>query len=573
MLTNREWVNHAVVKVDGGELSPEAMSALVEIAVDATLHLPTLFEMRFNDTDLILTDSDTFQPGKPVTIELGAGQGDLAPIVTGEITAVEADYTQELTTILIVRGYDRSYRLNREPKTRVFVQVKISDIVEQIASEAGLRPTVEATSQVFEHIFQDNQTDLDFLQDHARRLGFEIFVDDQTLYFRKPEGNRGSVELSWGEELRSFRPRLTLTRQVDEVVVRGWNPKNKQKIMGQASRGNTATRIGAGDDGGAMATQAFSSEARHVVVRRPISEQGEADTLAQAILDDINSDFVEAEGTTLGNPTLLAGTIVTIGNLGNRFSGDYMVTSATHTYRQEGYRVAFRVEGAYARTLADLLVDTHITLDNAATWAGVFPAIVTNNQDPEEMGRVKLKFPWMNDDLESHWARIASIGGGAERGIYMLPEVNDEVLVAFEHGNFNRPYVIGTLWNGQDATPETGVVQGGDVNIRTIKSRTGHVIRISDDSSSSFILIEDATGKNKLHLDTSNNVLTIESGGEVKVTSGGDTTIEAASTVNIEGKSNVKIEGGASVEIKGSGSVSVESSGELKLSGSVVNIN
>lgn len=573
MVNNLEWVSHAVVKIGGSELPPETMDSLIDIVVDTTLHLPTLFEMRFNDSGFTLTDGDTFEPGKAVDIQLSSGTDEIETMFAGEITAVEVDYSENLTSQLIVRGYDRSYRLNREPKTRVFVQMKVSDIVKQIAGETNLSPEVTETSQVFEHIFQDNQTDLDFLQDHARRLGFEVFVNDKTLYFREPKGERGDIILSWGEALRSFRPRMTLTHQVDEVIVRGWNFVKKEKVVGQASRGKTSTRIGAGDDGGALATKAFSSEARQVIVRRPVNEQAEADRLAQAILDEINSEFVEAEGNALGTPKLLAGTLIKVENLGQRFSGDYMVTSAVHNYQQGSYRVNFRVEGAYARTLADLLVDVQNTVDNAATWGGVFPAIVTNNQDPDKLGRVKLKFPWMDNELESHWARIASIGAGAERGIFMMPEVNDEVLVAFEHGNFNRPYVIGALWNGKDALPETEAVKNGNVVLRTIKSRTGHVIRISDTEGESYILIEDAEGKNKIQLDTTNDKLIIETSGEVNVNSKGDTKVETKANVNIKAAQNVSIEGSSNVEIKGSGGVTVQSSGELKLSGSIVNIN
>ncbi|MCM0593896.1 MAG: phage baseplate assembly protein V [Gloeotrichia echinulata DEX184] len=107
---------------------------------------------------------------------------------------------------------------------------------------------------------------------------------------------------------------------------------------------------------------------------------------------------------------------------------------------------------------------------------GVVIGIVTNNQDPEKFGRVKVKFPWLSDDDESYWARIATPMAGKQMGIYFLPEVNDEVLVIFEQGDVRFPYIIGSLWNGKDIPPLTN--EDGKNNVRLIKSRSGHVIRL-----------------------------------------------------------------------------------------------
>src|SRR5271170_858207 len=86
--------------------------------------------------------------------------------------------------------------------------------------------------------------------------------------------------------------------------------------------------------------------------------------------------------------------------------------------------------------------------DSSGRFYGVAVGIVSNNKDPMNLGRVRMKFPWLSDDHESDWTRMASLMAGPGRGAYFLPEVNDEVLVAFEHGDVRRPYVIGGMWNG-----------------------------------------------------------------------------------------------------------------------------
>ena len=134
--------------------------------------------------------------------------------------------------------------------------------------------------------------------------------------------------------------------------------------------------------------------------------------------------------------------------------------------------------------------------------SGVVVALVTDNHDPEELGRVKIKFPWMGEEAGEAWARLATLMGGKERGTVFYPEVDDEVLVVFEQSNINYPYVIGALWNGKDKPPETN--SDGKNNIKMIKSRAGHTIKIDDTDGKEKIEIIDKSSKNKICLDSAN---------------------------------------------------------------------
>ncbi len=187
---------------------------------------------------------------------------------------------------------------------------------------------------------------------------------------------------------------------------------------------------------------------------------------------------------------------------------------------------------------------------------GVAAGIVTNNRDPEGEGRVKIKFPWLSDDNETDWVRIATLMAGGERGSFFLPEVGDEVLVAFEHGDINHPFVIGALWNGVDKPPETN--SDGKNNIRKITSRSGHEIIFNDDDSAMQEKIEihtnsghkivlddsvgqekieiiDRTGSNKISIDSVQNSINIESALQLKIKA---TIVEIEATVSLTLKSN-----------------------------------
>jgi len=200
---------------------------------------------------------------------------------------------------------------------------------------------------------------------------------------------------------------------------------------------------------------------------------------------------------------------------------------------------------------------------------GVVPGVITNNQDPDNLGRVKIYFPWLSDDNETDWVRIASLMAGNERGSFFLAEVNDEVLVAFEQGDINYPYVIGFLWNTKARPPEAN--ENGQNDIRKITSRSGHEIIFNDNdtegeekveihtNSGHKIVLDDSTGQEKIEIidKTGSNKITIDSVGNA---------IEIESVLQLNIKST-------NIEIEGTGSLSLKSSGSLKINGSIVQIN
>lgn len=200
---------------------------------------------------------------------------------------------------------------------------------------------------------------------------------------------------------------------------------------------------------------------------------------------------------------------------------------------------------------------------------GVAVGVVTNNKDPQGMGRVKIRFPWREHQDESYWARIATLMAGKDRGSFFLPEVGDEVLVAFEREDIRHPYVVGGLWNGQDKPPETN--RDGKNNIRKIKSRSGHEIIFNDDheakkekveihtkaghkvvlddaAGSEKIEVRDKSGSNFIVIDSVQNSITIESTAQLKIKS-----------------QKIDIEAGATMTLKASGALTIQ--------GAIVKIN
>ena len=553
-----------VVKVSGTNLSPSAMNNLVEITVDSSLDVPDMFVIYFHDDKYELMDGATFDLGKEVEIGF-VDQASSTPVTVmkGEIVGIEPYYDEEMNAWLTIRGYDKRHRLNRGNKVKTYLNQKDSDIVQTVCGGAGVPCQAETTTTNHKYVIQHNQTDLAFLQERAYLNGYELIYEDNQLKFRKPQPGT-EITLTRGQELRSFTPRLSAARQVNEVTVMGWDPVQKREVTGKAATSKSNPEIGYGKWGGQAAQSAFSA-AKYAEVRQNISTQGEAELLAKSILDDINASFLEAEGMAFGNPKIRAGVTVKLENLGTRFSGKYKVTSATHIYNDEGYNTIFRVEGKKPRLIGDLTGMPYLD-DALSPWLGVVPAIVTNNQDPDNYGRVKVKFPWLAAQEESNWARLCILGAGNERGIWWMPEVNDEVLVAFEQGDFNRPIILGGLNNGQDKTAETqgDTVKNGKVVRRTMKSRLGHIIRFVDEDSEKYIEILDAAGT-QIKLDAKTKELVINGKGDVKLDSKGNVSVKATGNIEVESTGNVTIKGG--------GNVTVQATGNLILKGAQVAIN
>jgi len=273
----------------------------------------------------------------------------------------------------------------------------------------------------------------------------------------------------------------------------------------------------------------------------------------------MGGDFIQAAGVCGGNPAVFAGAMVELKGLSERFQGRYRITHALHHYDAKGYTTRFTISGRHDNTLAELVSRQR----DGSSSHSVVVGIVTNNQDPNEMGRVKVKFPWLSADTESHWARIATPMAGQNRGMVFLPEVNDEVLVAFEHGDLNRPYVLGALWNGMDKPPEGN--KDGKNNIRKICSRSGHEIIFDDNSTArkekieihtkaghkillddsagqEKIEIKDRTGKNVIKMDSVQNSITLSSAMKldidaqmIELNAKGMMTLKAGTTLTIQG--------------------------------------
>jgi uncharacterized protein involved in type VI secretion and phage assembly len=201
------------------------------------------------------------------------------------------------------------------------------------------------------------------------------------------------------------------------------------------------------------------------------------------------------------------------------------------------------------------------TLESGGTAKGVAVAVVRENRDDSGLGRVKVSYPWYSEQRESYWARVATAMAGKQRGTYFIPEVGDEVLVAFDRGDLRFPYVIGCLWNGSDKSP--AVNDDGKNNLRVIRTRKGHKLTF-DDGDQGLVQLELNDGK-MLSIDDHGMRLDDKKGNSVVINSDdGAITVQAAQRLSLKG---------VQVSIEASGTIDIKAGATLSINGTLVKIN
>jgi phage protein D len=574
------------IKIDGTPLVEEA-TMLADFEIDTTIGMPDMAVMRFVDPELELANKTTYTPGKSVEIAMG-WQGETPTVIfKGEIVAIEPIFDSRAGILYVLRAYDKLHRLTRQTKYRSFVNITYSDIVTQLAGEVSLSPDVDATTEVIPQIIQDNITNFAFLEGLAREINYALYADNDKLCFKKTLGNTSGTEdftLNWGINLFEFRPRLSLARQVAATTVKSWDAAKKIAVSAKATADTTVLPTAGIAAKGVKALASPFGDAEHTIFH-PGRTESLATEEAKGALAELNAQALEAEGICAGIPTLKAGHIVLIKGVGTNFEGKYKVSALTHQYnQQDGYRTIFRVEGMRAKTISDLILDAQPgAAPHRRYWAGVYPALVTNNKNDGakggvKAGSVKVKFPWLGDDTESFWARMITIGAGDGRGFHWLPEINDEVMVAFEDGDFNRPYILGSVW-GKDTTPETeakAVKSDGKVAIQTIKTRAGHIIRFTDTDGDHKIEVLDGKTKTKIILDGQNEKITIESAKDILIEAKASGNIDiknGSGPINIQTQGNVDVKAQGNVGVKATGTLALEGTGGVTIKGSTIAVD
>jgi phage protein D len=296
--------------------------------------------------------SEQVNEGDDIEVKLGFVEGKASnSVFKGEVTGVEPIYDSRSPARVVIRALNQLHRLTRGKKSVAHKQVTDKDIVDKVCQAYGLTAKYGDTppSTKYEHVYQHNMSDLEFLRLRAARLGYEIFVADKELNFRKRIEADSGLTLEFGlsgdNVLEKFLPRLSTTNQVSEVRVYGWDHDKKKEIVGSAKPQSSKL----GDKTGSQVAEGTHKGVLQVQVESPVSSKEEADNIAKSILQERLMHFITGDGVCKGNPQMKPGIIVSINVQDKRFNGKYYVTAVKHRYVHAGTGGGFRTEFKFRR--------------------------------------------------------------------------------------------------------------------------------------------------------------------------------------------------------------------------------
>ncbi len=541
----------------------------------------------------------TFKVGQTLKAAVvDPASGSEVTLFEGDIVSVALDWRAGRSE-LIVDAYDKSYQLARNTKVATFNDLSLRDIVQQIAREFGLEAqiTKHLSNTTYPHAQRSGSAHR-LLTDVCRMAGCEWWVEGSKLIVKpRSESTGAAIELSGLDTLRRFSARFSSMDQAADVTVRGWNSKTKQPVIGTVSDDDISKLPRA-----SIVTEAAKSGHEAMSWPRQVAITEDVEGMATSVAARMAASVLTARGEAVVTPKVRPGTIVEITNTISDWNGQYYITEAEHLVgSDQPFITRFVAGSAEDESLPGML--GHGERASGSRFAdGLTVGIVTNVSDADGMNRVKVKFPYLSDDIESAWARLVLPGAGKSRGLLIMPEIDDEVLVGFEHGDVRRPYVLGGLWNGKDAPPmptsDAKLVNNGNVVTKSFTSRKGHVVSIVDGNADSDDLIVVALEGKRATLSLAHDAVALYHGQDVdlsittdtasiKLRKGGDInikgkniTIEAQQDIKLSGanlkvaaQSGVEATANAQVKLSGNGGVQVNSSGIVEIAGTMVKVN
>ncbi|MFH8349127.1 VgrG-related protein [Streptomyces sp. NPDC018045] len=569
------------VSIGGGKLPDDALHALVDGWVDQGAGVPAAFQLTFRDPYRLMLGRLGATFGTPVTIAtVTDGQGSGDTLLTGEITGFEADY-DGTGTFTVIRGYDFGHRLMRQRRVAAYRNQSASDIARKLAARDGVPiGTIQSTKTVYEFISQSNVSDWDFLARLADENESVMSIDAKGRFqFVRPkpasgapptskEGDQDPLVLQAGQDILRLRAAVTAADQIGKVETRGWDVTQK-KALSSVSPATSNPGFAIGDTPGRAAGKFPAGKL--VETSTPYDKSAEVRFASDALAEDVTAAFAEVEVVALGNTKLRPGVPVTLTDTGAPFEGKYTATSVRHVFGDaKHYESWVTVSGRQWRSLFGLASGGGGT-GTGAKLPGVANALVTDVNDPLKQGRVKLRFPWLDDTYVSDWTRTVQMGGLGGGGVFPL-DVNDEVLVGFDRGALDHPFVIGGLYNGKDGPTV------GDVPLHDTVRKKASRHTVSDRDGNRMDLLSQKTGGRKqgVRLTSGDKRLTIDldrTKTEIVVDSKGSVTIKGGRSVSVEAGTDLTLRARRRLSLESGGPLSVRSGGPLSLdAASVVNL-
>ena len=424
------------------------------------------------------------------------------PIFVGVVTNVQLHREGSDFGCIIVSGYSATYRMETAHSCFSWNDTTIGNVVKKLCAEAKVQLELNPEfKENKDYICQYEESDFDFIRRLAHQYQEWMYFDGTKLIFGKPRKLADPIRLEYGTTLSSLDIGLqTLARSEQVFSYHSGADREMQRMTPNLAYGHDKL---AGEAFRASLGM-FSKPARQHALPR-ISNETELDnyTGRKQAAETAETHYITAESQV---PTLRVGSVISlyssflerVGNLSEESLGNFIIIEITHEVSQGSYyKNRFKAIPATIKAMPSPKVRMPLAETQMAT--------VLSNADPEGKGRVRVRMNWQTEGMQTGWVRVMTPDGGSSsdvksnRGFVFIPEVGDQVLLGFRHGDPARPYVMGSLFNGT-----TGNGGGSNNSIKSLKTRSGISVILNDDNKS--LAIKDAGGSS-IHLDGNGNIL------------------------------------------------------------------
>ena len=498
------------------------------------------------------------------------------PIFVGVVTNVQLHREGSDFGCIIVSGYSATYRMETAHSCFSWNDRTIGDVVKKLCEQAKVQLELNpAFKETKDFICQYEESDFDFIRRLAHQYQEWMYFDGTKLIFGKPRKLADPIRLEYGTTLSSLDIGLqTLARSEQVFSYHSGADREMQRMtpdqaIGHDKLSGEAFRASLG---------MFSKPARQHALPR-ISDESELINYMgrKQAAETAETHYITAESQV---PTLRVGSVISlyssflerVGNISKESLGDFIIIEITHEVSQGSYyKNRFKAIPATLKALPSPKVRMPLAETQMAT--------VLSNADPQGKGRVRVRMNWQTDGMQTGWVRVMTPDGGSSsdvksnRGFVFIPEVGDQVLLGFRHGDPARPYVMGSLFNG---TTGGGGLEGN--HMKSLTTRSGHTIKLNDSLSSLGITIKDIKG-NSIHIDSVGDDIIINAKRNITINAGETFTVNcknanilAEESINMNAEQDITSVSGESTSIQAGESLTEIAADSYVLSANDANV-
>jgi len=520
-----------------------------------------------------VSEDEWFVPGNEIEVQIGY-QADENTVFNGMVTGQSIKVRPNGNSLLMVDCADPAVKLTTKPKSRYFYDVAESDAFDAIISEYnGLTPDIEATNYTHKELLQFQSTDWDFILSRADVNGLFCIADGGTISIKTPDFSQEPIAaVKYGNNLLEIDAEIDGTNQFGGVKGFSWDYSLSEisEVDGSSVSPVTPGNLSSGDLSGSLENSEWALRAGSKISGEILQKWANSKLMKHELAQ------VRGRAKIRGLNSVKPGTVITLDGVGDRFNGNAFVSGVKHQF----YKGEWLMDVQFGLSPEWFSEEYKISETPAAgmlpSVSGLQIGLVTQIQDdPDGDERILVRLPMINNEEQGVWARIATFGAGDNRGFVFRPEIDDEVVVGFIHGDPNQPIILGSLHSSARPAPITA---SDDNHEKGLISRSEIRIIINDDDPS--VKLEMPSGK-KVSVDDADDEILIEDdhGNKVQMNSDGisldspsDVTLNATGDLNIEA-TNINLKANAGFKAEGSASAEISSTGSTTVKGSIVQIN